>query len=214
MASFALITEGITDQAAINSILNGLYDEEPDVREVQPIRDATDEAKQGNPAGWERVLEYCTLEEFAAIFSTNDYAIIQIDTDVCGHVNFPIGQTNADGDRPQIDLISDVKTFIASKIHPDIFAKYAERIFYAICVHSLECWILPLYSVAGADSGRIKSCEGHLERALRRKDFIFKKDYRTYETLTKPFLKKAGISLAKKHCESFNLFVESLPVAE
>jgi len=51
MASFALITEGITDQVAISAILYGLYDEEPEIRPVQPLRDATDEARQGNRAG-------------------------------------------------------------------------------------------------------------------------------------------------------------------
>jgi hypothetical protein len=211
MASFALITEGMTDQVAISAILYGLYGDDADVREVQPLRDATDEARQGNRAGWEKVFEYCARQEFAAVFASNDYAIIQVDTDVCGHLNFPIDVTDEHGDRSPAAIVADVKTFIDAKIAPAILAAYGNRILYAISVHSLECWLLPLYATTNTDSRRTKNCEAHLTRVLNRKDMAFKKDYRTFTTLAKPFEKRAAIARARQHNDSLNLFVESLP---
>lgn len=211
MASFALITEGITDQVAISAVLYGLYDEEPEIRPVQPLRDATDEARQGNFAGWEKVFEYCSLDDFAAIFATNDYAIIQVDTDVCGHVNFPVALVDENGDRSPADLVNAVIAFIRAKIPPAVLATYGDRIVYAISVHSLECWLLPIHATTAADKRRTKSCEAHLTRALNRKDMRFKKDYRTYTTLAKPLEQRAGIDTVRRHNESFAIFVASLP---
>lgn len=211
MASFALITEGITDQVAISAVLYGLYDEEPEIRPVQPLRDATDEARQGNRAGWEKVFEYCSLDDFAAVFATNDYVIIQVDTDVCGHPNFPVALVDENGERSPADLVEEVKSFIKGKIAPAILATYGRRILYAISVHSLECWLLPLYGATAGDKGRTKNCESHLTRALNKKNIAFQKDYRTYTKLAKSLEKRAGIDTVSKHNESFKLFVASLP---
>lgn len=211
MASFALITEGITDQVAISAILYGLYDEEPEIRPVQPLRDATDEARQGNRAGWEKVFEYCSLDDFAAVFATNDYVIIQLDTDVCGHPHFPVALVDDNGERSPADLIEEVKSFINGKIAPAIREAYGNRIFYAISVHSLECWLLPVHATIAGDKRRTKNCEAHLSRILNRKNIAFKKDYRTYTALTKSFERMAGIETASKQNESFAMFVASLP---
>lgn len=211
MASFALITEGITDQVAISAVLYGLYDEEPEIRPVQPLRDATDEARQGNRAGWEKVLEYCSLDDFAAVFATNDYVIIQVDTDVCGHPNFPVALVDENGERSPSGLVEEVKSFINAKIAPAVLETYGNRIFYAISVHSLECWLLPIHATKAGDRRRTKNCEAHLTRVLNRKDIGFKKDYRTYTTLTKPFERMAGIETTSKQNESFAMFVASLP---
>lgn len=116
MASFALITEGITDQVAISAVLYGLYDEEPEIRPVQPLRDATDEARQGNRAGWEKVFEYCASDDFAAIFATNDYVIVQVDTDVCGHVNFPVALVDEHGERSSTDVVEDLPTSVERSV--------------------------------------------------------------------------------------------------
>lgn len=212
MASFALITEGITDQAVISAVLYGLYDDdEPEIRPVQPLRDATDEARQGNRAGWEKVFEYCSLDDFAAVFATNDYVIIQVDTDVCGHPNFPVALVDENGDRSPADLVAEVKSFIDAKIAPAILATHGNRIFYAISVHSLECWLLPLHAATAADRRRSKNCATHLARVLARKDIALNKDYRTYGKLAKPLQRLAGIDTASQHNESFAMFVTSLP---
>ncbi|MCK5539270.1 MAG: hypothetical protein KAI79_20780 [Bacteroidales bacterium] len=82
MVTFGLITEGITDQIVIENILMGYFDsneDDIDFKELQPLKDATDECGYG---GWSKVLEYCKSSKFKGTLRFNDYIIIQIDTDV------------------------------------------------------------------------------------------------------------------------------------
>lgn len=46
MASFALITEGITDQVVIETLLLACLGADTAVNPMQPLRDATDESRQ------------------------------------------------------------------------------------------------------------------------------------------------------------------------
>jgi hypothetical protein len=209
MKSFALITEGITDQAALESILVGHYGEEPDFRQIQPPRDATDESRQGGFAGWERVLEFCSLKEFADIFSTNDYAVIQLDTDICEHPNVKVPLTKDGLDIATPELVDAVRNFIISKIDKDIFEACKDKIFFAISVHSLECWLLS--AIATRNQSRIKNCEDHLRRELTKKDEKLEKTYAYYQELTRPLDKPKNLLKAKSSSESLSIFLDSLP---
>ncbi|MGX9699060.1 hypothetical protein ACWYXK_18970 [Janthinobacterium lividum] len=211
MTSFALITEGITDQVVITAILHANYDEEPDINEVQPIRDETDNSRQGNLAGWEKVLEYCGLEFFQKDFIFNDYVIIQIDTDVAEHENFGIPLTENGVDIPTDTLIENTKEMIANKIGKDIYEKYKERIIFAISVHSIECWLLPFFINEKKGASRVKNCEYHLTRALTKKRIPYAKNFECYENLAKYFSKKNLFSLAESRNESLRIFISSLP---
>lgn len=211
MTSFALITEGITDQVVLTSILEASYDDEPDITEVQPIRDATDNSRQGEHAGWEKVLEYCGLIFFEQNFIINDYVIIQIDTDVAEHPNFGINLTKHGVDVATSDLIDDVKELIAKRIGEKIYEKYKNRIIFAISVHSVECWLLSFFINEKSGSSRIKNCEAHLSRALKKKGLPYAKDFRCYQNLSKYFSDKKYFSLAQSRNESLKIFVNSLP---
>ena len=64
MTVFALVTEGITDSAVIEAILQSHFDDDDlEVRPIQPVRDVTDQARTAPGAfgGWEKVFEYCVL---------------------------------------------------------------------------------------------------------------------------------------------------------
>lgn len=213
MLSFALITEGITDQAVLEAILYGYYDEEPEVNPVQPIRDATDESRQGNFAGWERVLEYCGLDIFQEALLFNDYVIIQIDTDICVHPNLNIPITEGGKDRPATDLIADMKAHIVSKIDPVIYAEFGNRIIFAISMHSLECWLLPLHINEKRNASRTKNCEEHLKNALKKDGERCEKDYRTYQALARGYEKRKNIDAGRTRNESFDIFLASLPIS-
>jgi hypothetical protein len=60
MPTFAVVAEGITDQAVIENIIQDYYranlEDEVDVNNLQPLRDATDQARASGQGGWERVL--------------------------------------------------------------------------------------------------------------------------------------------------------------
>lgn len=207
MLSFALVTEGITDQAVLENILYGYYGEEPDINPLQPLRDATDEYKQGNHGGWERVFEYCQFGELRDALVFNDYLIIQIDTDCGEHQNFGVPLTTGGQDRPETEIIEDVRGLLVAKLGANFCQEFQNQILFAISVHSLECWLLPLHAGTAKASSRIKNCTPHLSRTLKTE---LDKNYRTYKSLSKAYLKKTAIEAARQHNTSLDIFLSSL----
>ena len=144
MISFGLVTEGITDQEIISNILSGYFDN-PDilVNELQPLRDETDRNKSTNFGGWGNLLEYCKSDVFKSAFQTTSFIIIHIDTDICEDYNVSKKQGGIDLSVNQ--LVDQVKNLFIEIIGPDFYEKNSKRIIFAIAVHSIECWLLPIY---------------------------------------------------------------------
>jgi hypothetical protein len=217
VVSFALVTEGITDQVCLEAVLGGWYkgsDEEVEVNSLQPLRDTTDEARQNqeSPGGWERVLEYCSsLEYLKSALEFNDYLIVQIDTDCCDHVNFGVSRSIDGREKSVGELIDDVVSVIKSKMPPQIIKAGEDCIFFAVAVDSLECWILPLYAYNKADSKRTISCEKHLNQALNRKDIRYEKTYEVYRGITADLRNMRNIKKCQGLNQSFDIFLQSLP---
>lgn len=212
---FSLITEGITDQPTLEAILKGHYrrfeDVDVDVRIVQPLRDATDSSKQENDGGWERVFEACSDPDVALdALSLSDYLIVQIDTDQGEHVNYglPLAPNGIDVDEPT--LAAQARQIIAAKFG-DRWPDIQERVFTAVSVHSLECWLLALH--APANPCATKSCENRLQRMLQAERTSFRKDYACYDELSKDFRKTRELDRACTRSASLNQFVQSLPAA-
>jgi len=83
-ATFGLISEGITDQIVIESILVGYYNSKNIILDMlQPLRDETDENLAASDGNWHKVFEYCKSKQFRDAFSIREdyYVIIQLDTD-------------------------------------------------------------------------------------------------------------------------------------
>jgi hypothetical protein len=207
MVSFALVTEGITDQAVLEAILCGYYEEEPYINPLQPLRDATDESRQSGFGGWGQVLEYCGSDDLQDALLVNDYLIIQIDTDRAEDFGVPL--TDGGRDRPEIDIIDGVREVLVSKLGDDFYQEFQDQVLFAISVHSLECWLLPLHASTPKASSQTKSCANRLGRAARIK---LDKDYQVYKNLSKGYGKKAAIETARQCNESFHVFLSSLPV--
>lgn len=210
MASFALISEGNTDHAVITGILNAHYDFDPDVTELQPLRDSTDNNGLEIFGGWEKVFEFCALPTFEENFLFNDFVIIQIDTDCGEEANFGVPLTNQGVDRAEADIIADVKDLLISKIPPGAYDKYKKQILFAISVHSLECWLVPLY-VSGVSASKTKNCAHHLSRMAGKHGVNTTKEYRGYAKMAKEFKKKGKLLHCTKASESLRIFVDALP---
>lgn len=212
MPSFALISEGITDQVVIEAILDSFYkggDDELSVAYIQPTRDATDLSRQDKEdfGGWEQVLEHCSISEHMyEALALNDYIIIQIDSDICWHPTIQI-----DPGLPWNELVETIQNLIISRIDPTIVTNHQERLIFAIAVHSTECWLIPLYTKVKGELNRVNDCEGLLGSIMRRNNDVFKKDYRAFNTLVRPLRKKKNLLDALSFSPSLNNFVASLP---
>ena len=207
MTTFAIITEGVSDQPVIENILEGMFPE-PEINILQPLRDATD--KQANQAGWEFVFEYLGSSKLGKAFQTNDYVVVQIDTDVSEAPNFNVPQEGPNGKLTPKELVDQVALRLLSILeshHEANHTLYRERMLFAIAVHSIECWLLPLYAKTEKKQGHLKNCHKLLERETQSK---VHKNYRAYEELSKPFRKGKKLMAASKCNPSLGIFVQAL----
>lgn len=214
MTSIALITEGITDQVILDFILTAVYEaleDEISVNVIQPLRDATDESRQGNFGGWEKVLEFCSNANFDEILSYNDLVVIQLDTDVHSHRNFLAKIFDGSELLPIPTIIENVTNWIKSLIPGDIFNRHSDKIVFAIAIHSSECWLTPLYANRDNAKFKIIGCENTLALSLPRHAGSYKKNFVFYEKICRPIKSKAVVDEIMKYNKSLEFFVNSLP---
>lgn len=220
MTNFGLITEGVTDQIIIEYILNGYFDtDDIDINVLQPLRDETNRRQSENYGGWTLVFDYCKSEVFKLAFQLNDYIIIQIDTDVSEELHYDVSKRDATTGRDLevVELIEKVKEKFINLIGSEFFDAYQEKIIFAISVHSIECWLLPLY-YNDRKKSKIVNCLPTLNRELDRQEGFTidrenkKVDY--YEKIAKKFRKHRKLIRWCEENPSFRIFVEELRIRE
>lgn len=211
MALFALACEGITDQIVIENILCGFYNQhddlDEDIQPLQPPYDVTTQKQQeGEFGGWEMLFAYLSEKRFRDDVLNNNYVIIQVDTDVSERTNFDIPYQN---NRSTTELIEQVIKRLILQIDSKkaFYKQYQEKIIFAISIHSLECWLLPLYRKANNE--KISGCFNALKRAVKK--MSVGKNYRCYNMLSNPFLKRKKLMAIVDKNSSLNVFIASLP---
>lgn len=234
MLEFMLITEGTSDQAVLESILAGYYGEEPIINSRRPsLYDATDEfreeAREKRYGGWGKVLEHCKHSDLLREdLQYNDYLIVQIDTDCARYFGVDCSK-----DRTEESIIEATCLALRNFFEEDFYNVFQDKLLFAISVHSIECWLLPLYAREDEDRKRVKACadllETHVERKISSKDKIcrhqrelimpgrknnYRKEYDFYLCISENYRKKDNIEQARKHNKSLDIFLSSLPQAD
>lgn len=212
---FGLICEGITDHCVIENILCGFFPEYPDLDEninfLQPVLDETDTQQQGF-GGWEQVIAYLKSSQFEQAVINHDYLVIQIDTDCCEHPNFGIKSISLAA-KNQADFHAEVRAKLIAFINNStVYAQYAEKIIFCICIHSLECWLVALYETHHSKSTKINECEAALGKLLLRQNYRgkFEKTHRCYDDLSKPLQKQKNLLPLATASYSLKQFLEHL----
>ena len=209
MAKFALACEGVTDQIVIENILCGFYKDYDDLdEEIQPLQppfDATNQKQlEGEFGGWEMLLEYLSQKRFRDDVLNSEYIIIQIDSDISEHVNFGVPQKDLSTEALIEKVIERLIAQIDSK--EAFYAEHKSKIIFAISVHSLECWILPIYKSSKKE--KVTGCFETLQRESK-KIKVFK-EYKVYDKLSQDFLKHKKLMKLVSKNSSFQIFIEAL----
>jgi hypothetical protein len=220
MISVGIVVEGITDYEVISNILYGFFDEdEPMIKPIQPVFDEDQKAKKGYSAqnseefgGWVNVIDYCKHQErLAKDMQGIDYLVIQIDTDTSEEIGFDVSKIENNKELTATELYNNVieklQNCIIQAYSSDFFNFYAEKIIFAIAIHSTECWLLPLYATQKADIQATKNCHARLKKILKRK--INKKE-KVYDELSKPLMKNRELQKIKDKNPSLKIFIENL----
>ncbi len=210
--NFALISEGITDQVVIQSIIEAYYRDstkEVIVNPLQPIRDATDQSRQDDDSfgGWQQVFEYISTDDkCASALDVNERLIIQVDSDICWHESINIDPNNSS----EI-LIDKIRDLLISKIPSEVLEWARNFLIFAIPVHSTECWLIPLYTEDQSKLKKTRDCEtvlGSLEQTTVKK---VEKTFDCYRKLASKIKKPKDIERVSKHNESLSHFIGQLP---
>lgn len=158
---FALIAEGPSDHVVLTHFL-AAYFKDPDIvaNPLQPPSSAI-------PGGWTEVLRYCSSQRVADALVDNDYVVIQIDTDVCEEVGFDVPRRDPASAKELTpdELAEKVTELLIARLPPGVHEKFADRLLFAICVDSIECWLLPLYYTDNRRS-KLTHCLGSLNQQL------------------------------------------------
>jgi hypothetical protein len=214
MPSFGLISEGKTDQIVIGNILSGYFDDpDIDVRPFLPLLDETDKNRVENFSNWKLVLDYCESIKFKESLQIVDYLIVQIDTDTCEETHYDISKHDVGRELSPEELIEKVSEKLQDLIGNDFYDKYSEQIIFAISVHEIECWLLPLY-YTNSKKEKFKGCLGTLNQELNRKEgFSISSNNKNpdyYETISRKYLKNKVLMSKYEDNPSLKIFIEEL----
>jgi hypothetical protein len=216
--SFGVICEGPSDYRIIKRILSCFFKgKEPFITCYQPKLLPNGKSDYG---GWPMVLENCSNDTLKEIFEFNNYAIIQIDTDCSPDKPFDVPHVNENGKEKDFEqLYNDVITKIDSLIlQPEIKNK-KQNIIFAICIHSIECWLLPiLYN--DKKNEKVNNCLEGVNAAVQKKYkkmVILKKKnknepngIKVYDKVISEWNRKDDIIVSATHNFGFRNFIESL----
>jgi hypothetical protein len=159
--SFALIAEGPSDHIVLKHFL-AAYFRDPDIV-ANPLQPSSPTI----PGGWTEVLRCCSSPRVEAALVDNDFVVIQIDTDVCEEVGFGVPRRDPESaESLSPDQLADrVTEFLIARLPSGVHERFADRILFAVCVDSIECWLLPLYYNDGRRS-KLTHCLGSLNQQL------------------------------------------------
>ena len=216
--TFGVICEGPSDYRIVKRIVDVFFKgNEPYTSCYQPKQLPSGKSDFG---GWPRVLECCSDDTLKEIFEFNDYAIIQIDTDCSQDSPFNVPHLGDDGQPKSHEQLCDdvIEKLDSLIVQPEVQAN-RDRIFFAICIHSIECWLLPLVY----DNNRrenTNNCLEPLNLAVQRKykKMVFLKEgnknensgIKVYDKLISDWKRKADIVDTAQYNIGFNAFVQSL----
>jgi hypothetical protein len=221
MPSFGIVAEGITDQIVIERIIAGYFgdeDEKPSVVPVQPPPSAATPKDGPAPGGWGLVLEFLERGEHRQALQFNDYLVLHLDTDVSEQKGFDVPHREDGRELSVEELAARVRQRLERIIGAEFCAEHGHRLIFAVAVHGIECWLLPLL-YQDNHTGKITGCLSAANEARRRgnKNPLStpgrkgeNKDPRSYQDASRGYTKRKQLMALHDKNPSLSLFVRQL----
>lgn len=219
MATFAIISEGISENISLHALVEKMRHTETYFADIQPRTDVKhSHAVQEGSGGWTEVLSHCNTEVFKQALQSNDYLVVQIDTDRCDDPSFGIRRTDEKNEpRTDEEIYNDIIARLLQEVDKDFYEGNRNRIIFAICFDEIECWFLPLFysdKRACATTG----CIGKINQELAKGkgDYYIPEDGKnganarsTYQFIFKK-IKRKEIPRISQYNFGFKKFVEQM----
>lgn len=161
-------------------------------------------------SGWEKVFDFLKSEDIIDAIDTNDFVIIQIDTDMGDHPHFGLSLR----EKTIITIVEECIEKLKSSLHPEFPPSALERLLFAIPVLSTECWIFSLHDTTHKHTDKtINKCENRLQRHLEKKDKNLTKEYNFYSDICRDFRKQKNIQAVAQRTPCLQHFVNQVNAA-
>lgn len=219
MKKFGLACEGVTDKATIRNILCGYFSIKNPADEIGEPEAPFGQTDGG---GWRPFLQYLTLERFQDDFENFEFLILHIDTDVSKDFDVPHKDEGGNLLSAEVlveNIISKLKEKINEK-ESGVYEEYADKIIFAISVHSIECWLLVYYAeCVELHDCSVKVCSNSfcfnkLKSVKFPKNTQLAKKRHNYDVISEPFSKRKNIDAVAQKDPSFHIFIQSLAAIE
>lgn len=212
LQDFALIAEGVTDQAVLTNVLLGFFKEtqrEPSITSFHPV--LSEQEKHG---GWPLLLKSLQMGRHREAFQFSQYVVVQVDTDDADKPGFDVARHGPDGPLALEAFVENVVARLKAAIGEEDLRAYDGRFLFAVTVEQTECWLLPLWfndENIGRTTGcftRLLNCSP-LRNALKRGQ-AFNKDALLYQTLSKDYRKRKVLLEKGPQNPSLRIFLDAL----
>jgi hypothetical protein len=169
--------------------------------------------REKEPVGWSNLFKYLNSQEFKDAFDFAEFVVVQIDTGTCEDWKENI--KNIGDDDTQIEsFIKKVKEILIKKIGDEFYSLHKEKILFAICVHDIECWLLPFNTDKRAIYSKMVGCQNAIERIANKNEFsIDQKGYQEskyYDDLSKDMKKYKILMQNYSLNPSLRIFINTL----
>lgn len=203
-----IVSEGVSDFRVLKHIIER-YLKDFDVYTVPLKPKVTNKGKQDRFGTWQGVFEYISGEDEQqlineAVKEDCGFVIIQIDTDVCDEYKVSKETDN-------IELLwNTVKQKLNESVHKE-FDK--TKLIYAICIHDIECWLIPFVCREDNSYKTIENCVNKINRQIQTEGTIDKdnknheKTQRVYDYILKQKKKPSEILDYSKHNYGFSQLI-------
>lgn len=213
--SIATVAEGSTDHPVLENLLLGLCKQQQlesgDITPVQPLLDETGKQQADALGGWQQVFRWLEDKRYHEAFQFNDHVVVHIDTGTCEEPGFDVCKTvNGVALTPE-QLVQAIRVRLNAIIGTQDLQTYAGRFHFAIAVHDIECWLLPLWGRPN-ERGSVHTCKQRVDNGLTRakKRGLHKDDVLSYARASSAFRKRKQVLGAAAAQKSLALFCDSL----
>lgn len=219
MATFAIISEGISENISLHALVEKMRRTETYFADIQPSTDVKHRhTVQEGSGGWTEVLSHCNTEVFKQALQSNDYLVVQIDTDRCDDPLFGIKKIDEKNElRTNEEIYNDIIARLLKDVDKSFYEKNRNRIIFAVCFDEIECWFLPLF-YSDKRACATASCIGKINQELRKckGDYYIPEDGKnganarsTYQFIFKK-IKRKDIPHISQYNYGFKKFVEQM----
>lgn len=220
MLSIALFCEGASEVKILTHIITRYLGDDVSVNPIQPEM-VTNHGyeRQGTYGGWQGVLNHCNDDAIKRALSTNDYLVIQIDTDRCHEDHYDVNRYDENHvEVTDEELYGRIVMRLFQDVSEDVRCEYGQRILFAICFNETECWLLPIFyeSSSPKECAATNNCIFRLNKKLSKDGFgIPDKEknipaaIKVYQKILKD-LKRKDIPRISQYNYGFKMFVEQM----